>query len=187
MKYSCDSCKVTFHFKKQLHYHLIWSQSCGLFKELGVSDHFEICTSRDSLVSNMKQEVNQRSKKVNENLSIVRLNVTQKTSIILVNCENLVDKAIFIKRSKRSKCGICAPCEISADCLSCTVCNKKRDILVKPVTEGSYNTIQKGFPPVRTCMKRKCIYPIFNVSIFYKLGGHYGYNQTDSCFTYWHN
>ena len=145
---------------------MIWSQTCGLFKGLGViGDNFEICSSKDSLVSKMKQEVNQkRNKIVNENLSIIRLNVTHKTSIILVNCENLVDKEIFIKRSKRSKCGICVACEISTDCLSCTVCNKKQDMLAKLGDEKSYNNSQKGAPPVRICMKRKCINPIFNVS-----------------------
>ena len=85
--YSCDTCAAAFHFKKQLQHHLIWSQMCGILKGLE-----GVCStdSTDSLVSKMKREANEQKRmsheqKVIDKLSIVRLNVTEKTSIILVN------------------------------------------------------------------------------------------------------
>ena len=170
--YSCDTCRASFHFKKDLHRHLIWSQTCGILKGLESDEKFEICTSRDSLVSKVKQEVNERGKSkndknLNEKLSVVRLNVTEKTSIILVNCENMLDKEFYVKRSKRSKCGICSGCELTSDCLTCSVCNKSQAVIghsCQELTMESSVNSQKTTSSFRKCLKRKCINPIFNVS-----------------------
>ena len=160
MKYSCDTCKTAFHFKKQLHYHLVWSPTCGLLKGMGVDDKFEIRSPGDSSVLEIKKEI--IDKKASDNLSIVRLNVTSEISIVLVNCENLVDTDLFVKRTKRSRCGICAACEIHTDCSSCVMCCKKQNLLsnlnYKDPCERSKAT------PIRPCVKRQCINPIFNVS-----------------------
>lgn len=167
--YSCDTCAASFHFKKQLHHHLIWSEICGILKGLE-----GVCStdSTDSVVSKMKHEANENKTmsddpKVIEKLSIVRLNVTEKTSIILVNCENLLDKEFYVKRSKRSKCGICVSCELAADCTSCVVCKKHQNYIPQRCRQHKTNDNNKSTSSVRNwrCLKRKCIYPIFNVSL----------------------
>ena len=167
--YSCDTCAASFHFKKKLHHHLIWSKMCGILKGLE-----GVCStdSTDSLVSKIEQEANEQKRmsddqNVIENLSIVRLNVTEKTSIILVNCENLLDKEFYEKRSKRSKCGFCVSCELVADCMNCVVCKKHQNCIPQRCRQHKNADDDKATSPSRNwrCSKRKCIYPIFNVSI----------------------
>ena len=67
------------------------------------------------------------------NSSMVRLN-TKSSFVIGVNCEQLANQEVFIKRSKRSKCGICSGCESLFDCAGqCTPCrtNKPRQCQLK--------------------------------------------------------
>ena len=143
---------------------MVWSETCGILKGFEGNNNFGICTSRDSkLVSKMKHA---EHKKDTESLSIVRLNVTEKTSIILVNCENLLDQDLYVKRSKRSKCGICSGCELGSDCLSCAVCSKRQESLDEAYKRSSTTHNSKGSNHVTSCIKRKCINPIFNVSSF---------------------
>merc|ERR1712080_250878 len=120
----------------------------------------------------MKREANEQKRmshgqKVIDKLSIVRLNVTEKTSIILVNCENLRDKEFYVKRSKRTKCGICVSCELAADCLSCVVCKKHQNYILQRCRQHPTKDNNKSTSPERNwrCLKRRCIYRIFNYAV----------------------
>ena len=125
--------------------------------------------SSDPLVGGVKQEINNVEIKHPENpSSIVRLNVTEKTSIILVNCENLLDNEFYVKRSKKSKCGICNGCEALSDCMQCEVCYQNHDILEKEYHGISSTTClieSEANPSFGICIQRRCVNPIFNVSI----------------------
>ena len=169
MIYSCGACKSSFHFKKQLHQHQIWSPSCGILKGFEGRDNLDVYKSSDPLVGGVKQEINNVEIKHPENpSSIVRLNVTEKTSIILVNCENLLDNEFYVKRSKKSKCGICNGCEALSDCMQCEVCYQNHDILdteYQGISSTTRLIESEVNPSFGICIQRRCVNPIFNVSI----------------------
>jgi hypothetical protein len=112
VKYQCSKCQDTFHFQRQLEEHSLWSEKCGT-----------ICDKTDGSVSPIKDAAGS-SRYMSEKPSIVRVNADDK-SIVGINCDNLVDEKIFTKRSKRSRCGICAGCERISNCNECKSCLKK--------------------------------------------------------------
>ena len=98
-QYNCSKCNEYFHFRSKLDHHLNWSESCG--------------SIRDKIGSNPSSKS-----------PMVRLN-TNDSSIIGINCNEIVDKTVFVKRKKRSKCGICCACEVRQNCGKCGPCSRK--------------------------------------------------------------
>ena len=77
---NCPHCQTSFHFRTKLNHHLTWSETCG------------------SVRDKVGQATNQ------SDAPMIRLN-TEKISIIAFNCNELLDKTIFVERKKKSKCG----------------------------------------------------------------------------------
>ena len=77
---NCPHCHTSFHFRTKLTHHLTWSETCG-----SVRDKFGQATDQSDV-------------------PMIRLN-TEKVSVIAFNCNELLDKNIFVEKKKKSKCG----------------------------------------------------------------------------------
>ena len=109
VQFKCPKCDETFHFRSKLDHHMTWSYSCGT-----IPDTVGITPIRSQMIC---------------------LN-TEETSVIGINCEELVDENIFTKRKRNGKCGICSKCEVSVNCEKCSACESK---------------------PKKRCLQRRCV------------------------------
>ena len=80
LQLNCPHCHTSFHFRTKLTHHLTWSETCG-----SVRDKFGQATDQSDV-------------------PMIRLN-TEKVSVIAFNCNELLDKNIFVEKKKKSKCG----------------------------------------------------------------------------------
>ena len=80
LQLNCPHCETSFHFRTKLNHHLTWSETCG------------------SVRDKVGEATNQ------SDAPMIRLN-TEKVSVIAFNCNELLDKNIFVERKKKSKCG----------------------------------------------------------------------------------
>jgi len=109
LQLNCPHCHTSFHFRTKLTHHLTWSETCG-----SVRDKFGQATDQSDV-------------------PMIRLN-TEKVSVIAFNCNELLDKNIFVEKKKKSKCGICSGCELSTNCGKCNNClgkTKKTQCLLR--------------------------------------------------------
>ena len=115
LQYKCPKCDEIFHFRSKLDDHMTWSESCGSIPET-------VGITVGNLVKNDSQ--------------MVCLN-TEETSVIGINCEELVDEKVFTKRKRKGRCGICVNCvKVSINCEECVACESK---------------------PKRRCFQRRCV------------------------------
>lgn len=139
VRYQCEQCQQVFHFRKQLKDHSVWSETCGTVTDKAGSEQQSLVQQQEG------EEVQQRYMK--EKPSMVRLNISRDTSVVGVNCENLIDTNVFAKRKKRARCGICKGCEKTADCQVCKNCC---------TTKGQRK---------RTCEQRQCINLVYHYDV----------------------
>ena len=99
INHKCDKCGQSFRFRKRLAEHLSWSDGCGSIRE------------------KVGFDVPSKSK-------MVRLN-TEHSYVVGVNCQEMADEKVFVKKKKKVRCGLCAGCELTENCGNCNPCLKK--------------------------------------------------------------
>ena len=52
----------------------------------------------------------------------MKIVISKNMTVVGVNCHTLLDKDIFEKRSRKTKCGLCLNCTSDVDCGQCKVC-----------------------------------------------------------------
>merc|ERR1719347_393500 len=122
-KYRCNNCEATFKSRSGINDHHIWDSVCGTL------------SSRES---NEPQCI-----KAENNQSVVKIIISKEVSVVGVNCNELLDKEVFVKRPRKTRCGLCFNCTSVENCGKCKVCTKL-------CSESSR----------QTCLKRSCNNPI---------------------------
>ena len=144
VKYCCDQCQTTFHFKKQLLEHALWSESCGSMKEKAAFDEAQGQPEAAA-------ETVSKGRYMDRTPNVIRFNFDGNESVIVINSNDLAEnEEMFVKRKKKSKCGFCDRCERVDDCGRCEVCLKPSDESPPPPKKRSKTTKSK-------CLLRQCL------------------------------
>ena len=123
-KYKCNTCQAAFKSRSSVNDHHIWDSICGTL------------ASRESAeTENIKIESKDRN--------IVKIIISKEMSVVGVNCNELLDKELFQKRPRKTRCGLCFNCTSVDNCGKCKVCLN--------LLNTSSNQI---------CLKRSCNNPI---------------------------
>ncbi len=123
VRHRCEQCKEIFHFRRQLSEHLVWSTTCGSMR--GRAEMPRTATA---------------SRYLPDKPSVVKVRLDKERVVVGVNCNRLMDGDSFVKRKKRTRCGICESCELVSDCQNCAVCLSAED----------------GQKRRQLCLRRKC-------------------------------
>ena len=122
-KYKCNNCQATFKSRNGINDHHIWDNVCGTL------------ASKESEEPQIIKAENDRS--------IVKIIISKEMSVVGVNCNELLDKELFEKRPRKTRCGLCFNCTSVETCGKCKVCIN--------VSSNSSKQI---------CLKRSCNNPI---------------------------
>ena len=112
-----------FRSRKDINKHHVWDSVCGTLadQETETSErlHGEGGTTGDAK-------------------SVVKIVISREVSVVGVNCNELLDKEMFRKRARKTRCGLCYNCTSVKDCGKCKGCRR----------------------PVPLCLNRKCHKPV---------------------------
>eukprot|EP00092_Neocalanus_flemingeri_P017433 GFUD01018857.1.p1 GENE.GFUD01018857.1~~GFUD01018857.1.p1 ORF type:complete len:357 (+),score=80.60 GFUD01018857.1:36-1073(+) len=122
-KYKCENCQAAFKSRSALNEHHIWDSVCGTLASREGDDIEETVVDGDR--------------------SIVKIIISKDASVVGVNCNQLLDKEVFEKKLRRTRCGLCFNCTSTESCGRCKVCIN--------LTKTSSKQI---------CLKRSCNNPI---------------------------
>jgi len=122
-KYKCNNCQATFKSRSSINDHHIWDNICGTLASKEADESQIIKTENDR--------------------SIVKIIISKEMSVVGVNCNELLDKELFEKRPRKTRCGLCFNCTSVETCGKCKVCTK--------LSSNSSKQI---------CLKRSCNNPI---------------------------
>ena len=95
-----------------------------------VTDHM----NWDSICGNLGDQ--------NVKQDVVKIAINKDMTVLGVNCSELIDRAVFERRQRRTRCGVCWGCGLEADCGACRVC----------AGGGGRRRTQ--------CVKRSCLTPV---------------------------
>jgi len=109
-KYNCGNCGQMFRSKIAVTDHMNWDSNCGNLGD-----------------QNVKQDV-------------VKIAINKDTLVLGVNCSELMDQAVFEKRRRKTRCGVCYGCSLEEDCGQCRAC----------VSDNSG----------KLCVRRGCLTPV---------------------------
>jgi len=122
-KYKCSNCQAIFKSRSSVNEHHVWDSVCGTL------------ASKESDETQIIKKENDRS--------IVKIIISKEMSVVGVNCNELLDKEVFEKRRRKTRCGLCFNCTSVESCGKCKVCVN--------LSQNSSNQI---------CLKRSCNNPI---------------------------
>ena len=86
-KYKCNNCQAPFKSRSSINDHHIWDSVCGTLASKEV----------DSTENN---------KASGDGRNIVKIIISKEMSVVGVNCNELLDKEVFKKRPRKTRCGL---------------------------------------------------------------------------------
>lgn len=139
VRHRCDKCQGAFRFKRQYQEHRLWSPSCG---------SMAAAVAGDDVVEEpgCGRYLGQRAP------SVVRLAVSGGQSVVGINCRELLDPAVFVRKGRRRvRCGMCDGCTAEENCGRCAPCSRR---LSAPGPGGGGRAAGRA---VQGCEGRRCM------------------------------